>query len=148
SAGGPSYSVPALARALHELGTEVEIWTSEPPAEHHSGIAIHKVAAKDIPALLMIETATGAPVVVHDHGVWLPWNHAVARATRQAGIPRVVSPRGMLEPWAMQHGHWKKQLAWFLYQKQDLRSATMLHATAASEAEGFRRTGLKVPVMV
>jgi glycosyltransferase involved in cell wall biosynthesis len=40
----------------------------------------------------------------------------------------------MLEPWALNHKRWKKRLAWWFYQRRDLRSAALLHATAPSEA--------------
>ena len=60
----------------------------------------------------------------------------------------MVSPRGMLEPWALNHRKWKKRLAWWLYQRGDLLKASALHATAPSEEAQFRKLGLKMPVFV
>jgi glycosyltransferase involved in cell wall biosynthesis len=54
----------------------------------------------------------------------------------------------MLEPWALNHRKWKKRLAWWLYQRTDLRKAAALHATAPSEEAQFRKLGLRMPVFV
>lgn len=86
--------------------------------------------------------------LIHDHGVWLPFNHFIAGVATRRSVPRIVSPRGMLEPWAMNHRKWKKRLAWWLYQRGDLRSAVVLHATAASEAQQFRALGLRQPIAI
>jgi len=84
--------------------------------------------------------------IIHDTGLWLRTNHAVAAASRQFRLPRVVSPRGMLSQWALQHRSWKKQLAWRLYQQCDLQSAQVLHATSAAEITDFRAAGLSQPI--
>jgi glycosyltransferase involved in cell wall biosynthesis len=86
--------------------------------------------------------------LLHDHGLWLASNHSVALFASRHGIPRMVSPRGMLEPWALNHRKWKKRLAWWLYQRGDLLTASALHATAPSEEAQFRKLGLKMPVFV
>ena len=88
----------------------------------------------------------GTPDVVHDNGIWMPHNHAVARAAAKRGIPRVVSTRGMLEPWAMRHKRVKKEVAWRLYQRSDLRGASWLHATSEAEASNLARHDLGRPV--
>lgn len=86
--------------------------------------------------------------IIHTHGVWLKSNHEVCRACRTINMPLVLSPRGMLEPWALNNRYWKKKLALWLYAKKDLRSVTAFHATAESEAESIRRLGLKQPIAV
>ena len=90
----------------------------------------------------------GRPDIVHDNGIWLPHNHWLAGWARRAGIPRVVSTRGMLEPWALRHKGWKKALAWPAYQRRDLVTAQLLHATSEAEGENLRRGELGVPVRV
>lgn len=64
------------------------------------------------------------------------------------GIPRIVSTRGMLEPWALDHKRVKKRVAWHLYQKRDLMAAHRFHATSAAEARNVAKLGLNVPVDV
>ena len=112
--------------------------------------------ARSVPALVAALNAAGVATALngvqsdadlaHIHGLWLPLHHAAVRAARQRGIPYVVSPRGMLEPWALAHRRWKKRLAWQLYQKSDLRGAALLHATSEVEAASIRRLGLRAPI--
>lgn len=90
----------------------------------------------------------GKADVIHDNGIWLCHNHRLAGIAAVSGVPRVVSTRGMLEPWAMNHKWAKKRLAWWLYQRRDLRRAACHHATAETEAAGVRHLGLGVPVRV
>ena len=45
----------------------------------------------------------GAIILLHDHGQWLPINHASAGVGHKFGVQRIVTPRGMLSPWAMHH---------------------------------------------
>lgn len=84
----------------------------------------------------------------HQHGLWLRVSHQTTAFAHQNKIPLVLSPRGMLEPWALNSKKWKKKLAWLLYQKRDLQRVTAFHATAHSEAESIRRLGFKQPIAV
>jgi glycosyltransferase involved in cell wall biosynthesis len=85
---------------------------------------------------------------LHDNGIWLPHNHRLASLAARRNLVRVVSTRGMLEPWAISHKKLKKQLAWWLYQRRDLRRASFHHTTAPAEAQNLRRLKLGVPVGV
>jgi glycosyltransferase involved in cell wall biosynthesis len=98
--------------------------------------------------LLRWTSTTRGNVVIHDHGVWLPTNWVAARFARQHQHPLVISPRGMLEPWALRHARMKKTVAWHLYQRRVLQSADLLHATSATEATNIRRLKLRRPVAV
>ncbi len=142
--GGPARSVPGLASALADLGMKVHLWSPALPEgiETPPGVVLHTGDFNQLIGRL------GTIDLIHDHGLWLPVNHQVALASRAKGIPRMVSPRGMLEPWALNHKKWKKRLAWHLYQHRDLNRACALHATADSEAEQFRRLGLGNPVHI
>ncbi len=78
------------------------------------------------------------PDVLHAHGVWIPQTVWAVRWAVPQGIPVVLSPHGMLTTWSVRHQRWKKRLAWYLYQKRALRSATVIHATAEDEASDVR----------
>lgn len=132
--GGPAQSVPGLACALANAGCEVSLWSPDIPEGFVNPSNIRILSSAELPAELFD--------IVHDHGIWLPVNHKVTRWAKEHTIPRIVSPRGMLEPWSLKHRWLKKKLAWFLYQKRDLRSAIALHATADSEAQNFQKCGL------
>lgn len=141
--GGPAYSVPALGAALAKRGIEVGLWSPD-------GTAAASPTVPDQPGLTalpgtLIEALDrfAVPDLIHDNGIWLPHNHAIARLAVNRRIPRVVSLRGMLEPWAISHRRLKKKLAWHLYQRRDLATATLLHATADIEETNARALGLK-----
>jgi glycosyltransferase involved in cell wall biosynthesis len=76
----------------------------------------------------------GRPDVVHFHGLWQPQFARRARHYLQEKVPYIVSPHGMLEPWAWNHKRWKKYPYWHLIEKRWVRHAARLLATADSEA--------------
>jgi glycosyltransferase involved in cell wall biosynthesis len=86
--------------------------------------------------------------ILHNNGLWLPINHASCSFARQHKIPLIISPHGMLEPWALSHSVFKKRIAWWFYQHLDLRSAQVLHATAEQEAINLRRLGFRQPIAI
>lgn len=167
SAGGPTRTVTTLCAELAKLGTRVELLSQDypgspddenvlPPTER---VKTHLATAYRLPKfgfhfspsfrwLLRQHCWPSRGVVIHDHGLWLPTNHAAAAVARQLDIPLIVSARGMLEPWALNYRAWKKRWAWRLYQRRDLQTARVLHATAEQEAENFRNLGLRQPIAI
>ena len=143
--GGPAFSVSQLAAALAARGVETALWAadgSSPGAELLPVASrIERLAGK------LDATAAFGPDLIHDNGLWLPHNHRVAMLAREIGAPRLVSTRGMLEPWAIRHKGLKKKLAWGLYQRRDLARASALHTTAEAEAGNLQAFGLGVPVV-
>lgn len=137
--GGPARSVPALVGALDAQGLDVSIWSADESKTECCTYQSGKI-------LEVIKRCQ--PDIVHDHGVWLPNNFLVARICRKLGIPRVVSPRGMLMPWALNHHRWKKRAAWWGYQRKDFLSASAVHATGEPEAEQVRALGFQGQLIV
>ena len=86
--------------------------------------------------------------LMHITGLWQPSSHAAFVISRKYSIPTIVSPQGMLEPWALNNKFYKKKISWYLYQCKDLKYADVLHATAEQEAENFKKLGLKQPIAV
>jgi glycosyltransferase involved in cell wall biosynthesis len=85
---------------------------------------------------VLIEEAAKADIV-HNHGLWM-WPNAYAReAAVAAGNPLIISPRGMLEAWSLGRSKLRKAVAWRLFEKKNLQSAAMFHATAESERESI-----------
>jgi glycosyltransferase involved in cell wall biosynthesis len=79
-----------------------------------------------------------AEAVAHFHGLWQRPHLRLARDCRARGIPYVVSPHGMLEPWAWRHKWWKKWPYYHLVEKRHLSRANALLATATAEARRLR----------
>jgi len=146
SYGGPAFSVTQLAKALSDQGASVGLWAADGSATS-SPLAPGGVAALGGPARGVLDAFPHC-TILHDNGIWLPHNHRLRRLAEGNRLPRMVSTRGMLEPWAFQHKGLKKRLAWRLYQRSDLRKAASLHATSEVEAVNLRRLDLGVPVLV
>lgn len=142
--GGPARSVPSLAQAQAACGAEVILWTAHAPTIELQPFPAVRFVHGELPGAL---PAGWTPDLIHDHGLWLPSNHSTARFGRHHRVPRVISPRGMLQPWCLNHRRWKKRLAWRLYQHRDLRSADCLHATSAAEVQRFRELGFSQPII-
>ena len=145
SDGGPARSVPALAGSEARAGVDVRVWSRQPPTIDLVPFQPASFVAGDLDSVV---TQDWIPDLIHDHGLWLRSNHASARLGRHNRIPRIVSPRGMLEPWCLQHRRYKKLLAWQFYQHRDLLSSACLHATSQSEARQFRQLGFGQPIVL
>ena len=166
--GGPARSVPKLAEGLAGNGVDVALVSrfddsSSTVVDADKAVSFQLRLVENYGTLLQpglgsVKKALNefilSPkneencILIHDNGIWTLFNHSVCTVARKAGIPLIISPRGMLEPWALQHKKWKKRLAWLLYQKSDLNHAKVLHATADAEAGHFRNLGLKNPIAV
>ena len=154
--GGPATVVQHLSRQLVSLGASVTVITAEATPGQPEGLppdprvnVFHVVRGsrsvsnaafcggrhKELKKTLGSKNES----VVHDFGLWLPANHAVASVCRSRGISLVGSTCGMLAPWALAHKAWKKRLAWWLYQLRDLSRAAVLVATSAQEVQDIRR---------
>src|ERR1017187_9819192 len=144
SYGGPAFSVSGLAAALAEAGADVGLWAADQSAAATallpSRSSVQRIVGTEIEAF----NRFGHADVLHDNGIWLPHNHCLAVLAARHGIQRVVSTRGMLEPWALRHKRLRKSLAWSLFQRRDLKRASRHHATAEAEAQNVRCLGLGV----
>ncbi|HEV8577588.1 MAG TPA: glycosyltransferase [Thermoanaerobaculia bacterium] len=162
--GGPVLAVHGLCKALVARGHEVTVFTTN---VHGDGtldvplgkpVHIDRVAVQYFPVRLprrlyfapgLRKTARDSIHrfdVVHLHSVFLWPTSAVARAAERAGIPYVLSPRGMLVPELIRsRGRWRK-LAWMaLAERRTIERAAALHATSPLEAEEAGRLGLRLP---
>lgn len=94
------------------------------------------------------EVKASPPALIHDHGIWLPTNVAAALVAGAWNVPLVVSTRGMLTDWALQHNRWKKWLAWKVYQRRVLEHASLFHVTSQEEVDALRDLGFGQPAAV
>ncbi len=154
--GGPALSVSRLGAELLESKFVEMVGLWAPDGSAMTSPLVDAIQLKSAGAgfvrcpgsLDQTKSMLGKPDIIHDNGIWLPYNRAVRDYARKADIPRVVSTRGMLEPWALNYKKLKKKVAWRVYQKRDLQSAALLHATATEEAKNLRELGLKSPIVV
>jgi len=89
-----------------------------------------------------------APDISHTHGLWLYPSRAGRDYSQKNQRPYLISPHGMLDPWALKNSRWKKTVAWFFFEAAHLRGARCLRALCASEAHSIRRLQLKNAIAV
>lgn len=86
--------------------------------------------------------------IVHTHTIFAPLisvSHGICRAKN---IPYIMTPHGMLEPWALAYKAWKKRIYYSLWEKQALQQASAIQLLAQSEANSIKSLGLNQPVVV
>lgn len=137
--GGPARTIRDLCEALARAGARVTLVARHDPARDGALLRPDPalVTTLLVPGRLPDFTAAIRPLdadVIHDNGLWSPANIAAGAAARRLGLPLVLTPHGMLEPWALAWHRRRKQLAWALYQRRLLGQARLLVATAAPEA--------------
>ena len=86
--------------------------------------------------------------IYHSHGLWMYPALAAHFVAKRKGVPHVVSPHGMLDPWSLNRSQWQKKIFWWVLERGRITSATILHATAAVEAANLRALGLTNPIAV
>ncbi len=155
--GGPARSVPALADALARRGPAVRLaYVSGPDDVDLDGCAAVPAPYQPSPPRSLgasrelrraLKDGPGYDIY-HASGLWELAQHYTSRAALQHDAPFVITPRGMLEPWALKQSSWKKQLARRLYAGRTLERADCLHAITTSEVASFRAFGLDAPVAV
>jgi glycosyltransferase involved in cell wall biosynthesis len=154
--GGPSKSVLGLATALARGGEEVELLTTDPRTDWSRSdgkLSIHAYR-RDWPgsvcssAGLRRHLLTVAADVIHHHSIWLRTLHYAHHSARRLGASLVVSPRGMMDPWAWRHHSRKKAFARAVIHPGAFEAVDGWHATSEEEASAIRSLGFKQPVCV
>ncbi len=158
-ASGPSYSVPALCRALARHNVRVELHVIDygaipphvaegfhlevHPASHVARALLFSASLKKALARVAVYSD-----ILHNHSLWSMPNVYPGAASRLTDCRLVTSPRGTLSPVALRRSRWKKRLMWALCQKRAIHDSALFHATSTRELEDIRTAGLRAPVAV
>jgi glycosyltransferase involved in cell wall biosynthesis len=162
--GGTIVSVHGLCRALAERGHDVHVFTtsvdgdrdSEVPHEtpvNIQGVNVWYFRSPRFRRLYwaprmrgVLRSRIGEFDLVHTHAIYLWPLWTAARLAQQAGVPYVVSPRGMLEKQLIEQKSvlWKAGLIGFI-EKRTLEQAAAVHMTSAREAEQAAEFGFQLP---
>lgn len=153
SAGGPSKSVSDLAVNMMKAGQDVTLITGDSPdpyliESNKEGLKIRFVKSESFKRILNSSQASSEFDLLHGHGLWQLPVHYMSSFARNRKIPYIISPRGMLEPWALNNGRLKKRIALWGYQRKDIDLANCLHATSLLEAGNLRKFGIENPVAI
>lgn len=147
SSGGPVRAIIDLSTKLAERGHDVTIlttqdpdapeeWRSNPKSNPRT-VVIGDLSFKGLHAnsaqrKIIADTVKNADLV-HAHGLWTPQAKRVTDAARKAGVPYVISLRGMLDDWCMEQRTTKKLVYLKLGGSRMLNGAAAIHSTAEGE---------------
>ena len=162
--GGPIRSVHGLAVALSRRGHDVHVYTTNVDGPYNldvptdrpvllDGVAVHYFPVPALrrlywaPALARrMRAAIDEFDVVHLHSVFLWPTWAAARTAAAAGVPYIMTPRGMLIRSLIQHkSRWVKSAWIHLIERRSLASAAGVHVTADIEGTELRSFGFRTP---
>jgi len=85
--------------------------------------------------------------IIHIHNLWTMTQHRSMTWAYNNDTPVVWSLHGTLSPWAFRYKWWKKLIPWHLYQKSDLRAASVIHVTSSDEEKWVRDAGFAQEVV-
>ncbi|MGA3309586.1 MAG: glycosyltransferase [Xanthobacteraceae bacterium] len=162
--GGPIFAVHALCRALAARGHHVEVFTTNVDGPGVSavplatpvpldGVRIRYFAAERwrrlywAPRLARtLKREVSRFDIVHTHSAFLWPTWAAARLARNAHVPYLMSPRGMLVRDLIGRRSPLAKRVWIeLFEKNNLKMASVIHATSDLEATELRRFGWPLP---
>lgn len=155
--GGIPVALFPLSSALKRKGREVSLYgyieRGNVILSGETGLSVHLWTPIDggsfgyAPGLLR-SILDETPDLVHQHGIWqYPSLLSLAWSGSTKG-PYMISPHGMLNPWALSVSSWKKHIAKFLFQEKNLQNAACLHALNEGELDAIRAFGYTGPVAV
>lgn len=91
---------------------------------------------------------TALPDIIHVQGIYLFSSFVNLRYSKKRGIPYIISPRGMLDPWILNNNSLKKKIGFFLYEAKHISNAACLHALCMPEYKAIRQYGAKNPIAI
>ncbi len=150
--GGPPEHLRQLAAAYGQVGVEPEVLSLDPPdAAYLARYPFPVHALGSVATTYGYNPAAGAWLRSHARdydaliidGLWQYPGVAARAAALAAGVPYLVFPHGMLDPWFRRRFPWKhvkKQLFWWASQYAVLRDANRVVFTTEAEQALAART--------
>lgn len=162
--GGPIYSVHGLCKALAALGHDVHVLTTSVDGAADSPVPLDRSVDLDgvnvryypsrvlrrlyyAPAMQRALTAEIARFdLVHLHSVFLWPTAMAARLAARAGVPYVLSPRGMLVGELIaRKSRWLKAAWLTVIESETMARAAAIHLTSERELADVRALALPLP---
>jgi glycosyltransferase involved in cell wall biosynthesis len=163
--GGPIYAVHGLCRALAARGHDVDVFTTNVDGDCDSdvpldgpvgldGVRVHYFPSPSPGRRIYISPPMRRALaehlagydLLHLHSVFLWPTWAAARAGERAGVPYVVSPRGMLVPELIRRKSRFVKNAWIrAVETRTFRHSSGIHFTAQRELDDARQIPIPLP---
>jgi glycosyltransferase involved in cell wall biosynthesis len=160
--GGPTAALLGLVRAQVRAGLRVAVASTwKDPDAHTSADRLREYGAE--PHLIgpargklsrhpdlvaTVDRLVGQADVVHTHAMWEEIQHQACRSAQRQGVPYVMTPHGMLDPWNMGKNRWGKRLYLGLRMRRNLDRAAAVHFTTEIERDWVARLGLRSPALL
>ena len=154
NAGGVCYAVQYLSKALARYECEPHIFSvrdgfshEDMPAWNPLKVELYRaIGPLSSSARLRKLLASLDADIVHLHGLWKDQQWASLQWQKRTKKPVIISPHGMLDPWALRNSAWKKRIVEKLFARDALDRATCIHALCRSEVDAIRAYGLRNPI--
>ena len=86
--------------------------------------------------------------IVHTHTLFAPLVSFTHTLCRYHKIPYVITPHGMLDPWALSHKAWKKRIYYSLFERPALKQASAVQVLSSSEKEQVSKLGYSQTIFI
>jgi glycosyltransferase involved in cell wall biosynthesis len=164
--GGPSKSVVELAQAIGNLGTNVDIVTTNANGSTtldvplHTWISEKSYRIRYFPYWNLFDYKFSLSLtewlfrhvaeydLVHTNAIFSYPVLPAYWACQWHKVPYIVTPHGMLEPWALSYKAGKKRFYYSLFEQPALERANAIQMLASSEAERIKSLKLKAPTAI
>jgi glycosyltransferase involved in cell wall biosynthesis len=164
--GGPSKTIIALAQALHDRGHQIDIVTTNANGGSQLEVPLQRWITEDGYRIQYFpywklgdyKFSLGFTrwLFQHVRDYDLVQTNAIFSypllpaywACQRDRIPYVVTPHGMLEPWALSYKAGKKRHYYNWLEAPALRQASVIHALATPEAVNIEQLGLNRSIRV
>ncbi|MEM1098466.1 MAG: glycosyltransferase [Planctomycetota bacterium] len=154
--GGPPVALEGLVLAQRALDTEVRVVSTYRDGDsfarserlRDAGVAMTLIGPTKTPLQLKpgmtaaVRGAIAGSDVLHVHNLWEQMQHVTASLARRAGIPYLLRPCGMLDPWSLSQSAGRKRWMLRLRTRRDLNDAAAVHYTSDAERDGAKGLGL------
>jgi glycosyltransferase involved in cell wall biosynthesis len=151
-----------LGGAQAAAGLEVSVVTTYPAGADLSpgevlrgrGVKVHTIGPAHWPLQRCreigprLEELIAHTDVVHIHALWEEVQHQAAVRAGRRGVPYLITPHGMLDPWSLSQGWLKKRIYMALRMRRDLDRAAAIHYTADAERDLAVPLGLRSPALI
>ena len=165
--GGPSVALPHMARALVNLGIQVDVATTmtaqdalaqrvefgDPQQRDGYTVRFFKRQTTfykvSLPLRSWLRQHARDYDLLHNHAVFSFAPLAAAGAARRARVPYIMRPLGLLNTWGMKNRRrWVKSLSFRCFDGPALDHAAAVHYTSDDEHEQAARLNLKSRAVV
>jgi glycosyltransferase involved in cell wall biosynthesis len=86
--------------------------------------------------------------LIHTNTVFAPLVFLTHWICNLHKVPYIITPHGMLEPWALSYKSWKKQFYYALFEKSALQQSSAIHVLANSEADNLKSLGFQHTIVI